>query len=322
MGRIAAPVAHRAMRPMRRTKGFGRPWRASGPTARPGGSGIRRRAAMTNRRAGNRAINHAGAGRRGCPPGCRPSHPAVASDHGGDPGSLRAEPELAHDGETGRLNGAEDAGVDHHGVLWRIPPVDAAITPRPRGGVVGRERRGHGARIAGVSWHTACAQRRGPHDVTPGDRGQRQHPGGHPPTPAGGAPRPVPAQRAGHQRTTGVAAAARLDDIAHDRSGTGSVGSSSGATGAGSAGAGCSCTGSKMISRRIGPISPARTRCERQGGADDTSAVSLDPLGLGRNQGTFGIGITPESECRHERAARRSRRARANETGPRKRSAS
>jgi hypothetical protein len=63
-----------------------------------------------------------------------------------------------------------------------------------------------------------------------------------------------------------------------------------------------------MISRRIGPISPARTRPERSDGADDSFAVSLDPIGLGSSQRTFGIGITPEHECQHERAARRPRR--------------
>jgi hypothetical protein len=64
-------------------------------------------------------------------------------------------------------------------------------------------------------------------------------------------------------------------------------------TGAGSTGAGCSCTGSKMISRRIGPISPARTGIERSDAANVTSAVWLDAFGEGASHSTFAIGITP-----------------------------
>jgi hypothetical protein len=52
-----------------------------------------------------------------------------------------------------------------------------------------------------------------------------------------------------------------------------------------------------MISRRIGPISPARTRPEWSDGADGTFAVSLDRFGLGSSQRTFGIGITPNASA-------------------------
>lgn len=50
-----------------------------------------------------------------------------------------------------------------------------------------------------------------------------------------------------------------------------------------------------MISRRIGPISPARTRPEWSDGAVGTFAVSLDWFGLASSQRTFGIGITPNA---------------------------
>ena len=59
-------------------------------------------------------------------------HPAVAGDHGRDPGFLRAEPALAHEDATGRLDGTENAGVEDAGVIRCIPPVDAAVAPCPR----------------------------------------------------------------------------------------------------------------------------------------------------------------------------------------------
>jgi hypothetical protein len=51
-----------------------------------------------------------------------------------------------------------------------------------------------------------------------------------------------------------------------------------------------------MISRRMGPIRPARTRRDWSEGADGTVAVSLEPFGLASRQRTFGIGITPKRE--------------------------
>jgi hypothetical protein len=50
-----------------------------------------------------------------------------------------------------------------------------------------------------------------------------------------------------------------------------------------------------MISRRIGPISPARTRPGPSDDADDTIAASVDRFGLGNSPRTFGIGITPNA---------------------------
>jgi hypothetical protein len=48
-----------------------------------------------------------------------------------------------------------------------------------------------------------------------------------------------------------------------------------------------------MISRRIGPISPARTGAKRSDDADDTVAAWFDAFGLGSSDTTFAIGITP-----------------------------
>jgi hypothetical protein len=50
-----------------------------------------------------------------------------------------------------------------------------------------------------------------------------------------------------------------------------------------------------MISRRIGPISPARSRPGSSDDADDTIAASVDRFGLGNSPRTFGIGITPNA---------------------------
>jgi hypothetical protein len=61
-----------------------------------------------------------------------------------------------------------------------------------------------------------------------------------------------------------------------------------------------------MISRRIGPISPARTGAERSDDADDTVAAWCDAFSLGSSHTTLAIGITPECGFQHERAARRS----------------
>jgi hypothetical protein len=60
-----------------------------------------------------------------------------------------------------------------------------------------------------------------------------------------------------------------------------------------------------MISRRTGPISPARTGTEPDE-ADDTVAGWFDAFGLGSSHTTFTIGITPACGCQHERASRRS----------------
>ena len=48
-----------------------------------------------------------------------------------------------------------------------------------------------------------------------------------------------------------------------------------------------------MISRRIGPTSPARTGAERANDADDTVTAWFDAFGLGSRHTTFAIGITP-----------------------------
>jgi hypothetical protein len=48
-----------------------------------------------------------------------------------------------------------------------------------------------------------------------------------------------------------------------------------------------------MISRRIGPTSPARTGTERADDAHETSAVWFDAFGLGSSHTTFAIGINP-----------------------------
>jgi hypothetical protein len=48
-----------------------------------------------------------------------------------------------------------------------------------------------------------------------------------------------------------------------------------------------------MISRRIGPISPARTGTERADDADDTVAAWFNACDLGSSHTTFAIGITP-----------------------------
>ena len=76
--------------------------------------------------------------------------------------------------------------------------------------------------------------------------------------------------------------------LAHGATGVGSSGCVSGLAGAGASGAGSmrtgSVKGSKMISRRIGPICPARMR-----------AVSADPCGLTSDEHDDGIGITPNA---------------------------
>jgi hypothetical protein len=48
-----------------------------------------------------------------------------------------------------------------------------------------------------------------------------------------------------------------------------------------------------MISRRIGPTSPARTGAERADDADGTVTARFDAFGLGSSHTTFAIGITP-----------------------------
>jgi hypothetical protein len=71
-----------------------------------------------------------------------------------------------------------------------------------------------------------------------------------------------------------------------------------------------------MMSRRIGPISPARTGTKRSDEADDTSAVWFDAFGLGTSHTTLAIGITPECGFQHERAARRSTGQEARQPDP------
>ena len=77
-----------------------------------------------------------------------------------------------------------------------------------------------------------------------------------------------------------------LRDLAHGATGVGSSGCVSGLAGAGSAGTGSmrfgSVKGSKTISRRIGPICPARMRATTANLCDLTSDEHDD-----------GIGITP-----------------------------
>ena len=95
-----------------------------------------------------------------------------------------------------------------------------------------------------------------------------------------------------NERRPAVTATA-LGHVAHVRSGSGCSCGCSGVTGGGSAGTGLSGSGSKMISLRIGPILPARSRPAGGRGVGNTRRTCGDGKGGRSNERTFDIGITP-----------------------------
>ena len=190
-------------------------------------------------------------------PAC--SHAAAAcgpGDDRDDPGPLSAEPPLAHQHETGRLDHAEDARVQHARCRPGRPPVDAAPalrrgshmvaigSPLP-GGVVHVLGRAAGGQ-RGAPDHGGVTEVRGSESppgvpaaagAMSGSRGANRAPGGAVPAPH------MPeiwlmAERARAPEAVRPVPRARVRPAVPGRAG--------------------SCSGSKMISRRTGPISPAR----------------------------------------------------------------
>ena len=221
----------------------------------------------------------------------RRREPAVPGDDGDDPRPLGPEAALAHHDETGRLDHTEHPGAEHAGVGGVVPPVDAAAAPRRRSRMFAEDGHRSVARVRHDLRRAGRGQRRAPDDAT-GDRRQRQRVAALGRPAALQAPCPVAAERTRHEGAP-VVATAHAGDLAHGRVGTGSPGGASGAAGGGSTGTGRgragSSTGSKMISRRTGPISPARAGPWRSRDVENSRGCTV--VGVDRARSTRDSAI-------------------------------
>ena len=187
--------------------------------------------------------------------GARRRDATVARGDGHDPRSLGPKTAVAHEYEAGGLDNAEDSSAQHAGVVRGVPRVDAAGALHGWRRVPVRDLGWRATRRPRFGGRAARAQGRSP-DEWLRDRCQRQRAVRYACPPVDCSPCPIPAERPRDERRVRVVGTRACGQVGHVGVGTARAGLS-GVTGAGSSGTASSGSGSKMISRRIGPILPA-----------------------------------------------------------------